>query len=371
MPSQPSSAVERFGRPLVFDGTFQQGRPSCQSAFDQALEAGSAEEFFDALDSAKLWGGPWADQVSRMSIDLRALRLAEDLRSTIDYPAGILDGQMFADHALELLRWLHDHGAPEAAQCVAELIAVFPRGRPIVHAERRENFLSSFASENPDRFDEIANKYARIVEHLVAPFRTLLQIRGSELAVECEHLRTEFAEPMPRTLEEIVGIPDDLEFRTALVRWLDAPAGSPTLGFDRQPEVGRMLWVLEALAVSAEVDGMTHFLNSAGVGESFGKLAGWAKKVGATNTREYANAAAAQLKRLNGGKLPSMKDGPRQTAIRRLEEKDEASGGRGLFDALDEEYGQLVSAELAAKIRAYITEHRGDVERSILENASR
>lgn len=147
-----------------------------------------------------------------------------------------------------------------------------------------------------------------------------------------------------------------------MARWLDAPKGRPKLGFDKQPDSGRMLWVLGALSKSASVSGMVHFLHSYGIGRYFPKLAGWARTIGATATVEYAKAASTELKRLNGGKLPPMADQPRIAVIHELEEQDEAAGGRGLFVELDEEYGVLVVAELAKKLRAYVKAYLNEIE---------
>ena len=371
MPNESQSPLDRFGRALVIDGTFPNGRPSCQSALDSALEAQDAERFFAAFGTEKLWGGPWAEQLSQMSDDLRALRLSDLLVFSVSFPAGLLEGQEFSEYAVGLKAWLDKHGAVKAARYVGELLAIFPRGRPITDAERRAAFLSTFEADQPDRLDEIGGRYSDIGADLVSPLRTMIQKRGAELAQECEQLRKKFAEAMPLPLTEIVQIADDRAFRRALVRWFDAPTGRPALGFDRQPAVGRMLWVLEAFATSVEVDGMTHFLNSAGVGAFFGKLEGWAKTIEASTTREYVKGATAHLKQLNAGKLPPMKDSSREAAIKRLESRDRDAGGRGLFEALDEEYGQLVIAELSRKIRDYVGRNRGEIEHVVLENAAK
>ncbi len=107
---------------------------------------------------------------------------------------------------------------------------------------------------------------------------------------------------------------------------------------------------------------MVHFLHSFGVDRYFPKLGGWAKTIGATTTVAYVKAASAELKRLNGGKLPPMGDQPRIAVIHELEQQDEAAGGRGLFVELDEEYGVLVVAELAMQLRSYVKAHLKDVE---------
>ncbi len=107
---------------------------------------------------------------------------------------------------------------------------------------------------------------------------------------------------------------------------------------------------------------MVHFLHSFGVGRYFPKLGGWAKTIGATTTVAYVKATSAELKRLNGGKLPPMADPPRIAVIHELEQQDEAAGGRGLFVELDEEYGALVVAELAKKLRAYVKSHLKAIE---------
>jgi hypothetical protein len=215
-----------YGRPLVIDGTFPKGRPSCRSAFDDALAASDADGFFAALDSAGLWGGPWAEQVARMSTELRVLRLGDLLQSSIDFPAGIVEEQMFAEHGPELKAWLDEHDAPTPARCVQALLKVFPRGKPITDADRRADYLSSFEQDHPDRLAEIGSRYGGIGEKLAVALRELLKSRGAKLAEECEALRAEFAEAMPLTLDEILQITDDVEFRRALVLWLNAPGST-------------------------------------------------------------------------------------------------------------------------------------------------
>ena len=311
-----------------------------------------------------MWGGPWAEQLSQMSADLRALRLGDLLFFSVSFPIELLEWQEFSEYAAELKAWLDNHGAVKSARYVAELLAIFPRGRPITDTELRADFLSTVEADEPDRLGEIGSRYSDIGADLVSPLRTMIQRRGGELALECEQLRKKFAEAMPLTLTEIVQIADDHAFRRALVQWLDAPTGRPALGFDRQPD-------LEAFATSVEVDGITHFLYGAGVGAFFGKLEGWAKTIEASRTREYVRAATAHLKQLNGGKLPPMKDSAREAAIERLESEDRDAGGRGLFEALDEEYGQLVTAELSRKIRDYVGSKSGEIEQVVLENAAR
>lgn len=344
---------------------------ACQSAFDDALAAPDADGFFKALDNARLWGGPWAEQLAHMPDGLRILRLSDLLQWSIKYPVELLEWQMFAEYGLELRRWLTEHGATEAARCVNDLLEVFPGGEPIVDAERRAEYLSEFESEHPHRYDEIASEYKTIAENLLPPLRSMLREQGPVLARSCDALRAEFAEPLPLTLSEIVAIPDQTEFRKALVQWLDAPTGKPAIGFDRQPEIGKRLWVLEALLTSVEVDGIGHFLSSAGVGASFGKLPAWTVGIDAPITKQYVTAAASRLKELNGGRLPPMKDGARQAAIRRLEARDEATGSRGPFEAVDEQFAQIASVELATKVRLYVETHRADIEREVLENAAR
>ena len=108
-----------------------------------------------------------------------------------------------------------------------------------------------------------------------------------------------------------------------------------------------------------------HFLYSVGIGRYFPKLATWAKKIGAPTTVAYAKAASAELKALNGGTLPSMGDARRIATMHALEEHDEAAGGRGLFDGLDQEYRVLVTAELTQTLRAYVREHVEEIEREL------
>jgi hypothetical protein len=371
VPNKTQPPLDRFGRTLVIDGTFPKGRPRCLSVFESALETRDAQSFFAAFSTEKLWGGPWAEHLAQMSEGLRMLRLGDLLFFSVSYPAGLVEEQAFAEYAVELKDWLDEHGAAQSAQYVGELLGIFPRGRPIADAELRADFLSKFEADQPDRLDEIGGRYSDVGIDRVSPLRTLLEKRGGKLAQECERLRGKFAEAMPLALGEIVQISDDQAFSRALVKWLDAPTGHPALGFDRQPELGRMLWVLEALATSVGVDGMTHFLNSAGVGAFFGKLEGWAKTIGASTTREYVRAATAHLKQLNGGKLPPMKDPARQAAIERLESRDRDAGGRGLLEALDSEFGQLVTAELPKKMRDYVRRNRAEIEQVVLDNAAK
>ena len=133
----------------------------------------------------------------------------------------------------------------------------------------RARVIASYRAEQPDGLKEIGNRYLDIADDLVGPMRQLLRQHGEALAREAEHLRAEFAPPAPLTLNESIAIADDLECNSALVTWLDAPGGKPRIGFDRQPDTGRTLWVLAALMISTGVDGMTHFLNSSGIGKYF------------------------------------------------------------------------------------------------------
>jgi hypothetical protein len=362
---------DQFGRPLVIDGTFPRGRLSCQSAFQLALGASDAHEFFAALDDeAKLWGGPWADELSRMSPDLRTLRLSDLLPTSVTYPASFAEDQAIADYGAELERWLRVHGASRAAAYVAELLALYPDSTPMSDPDERANHLSEFEAQHPDAFQEIGGRYLDIADDLVGPLKTLLREHGDEMARTGEALRAECAPPARRTLAEIMTVTDDVEFTGDLVEWLDAPGDGPKLGFDRQPKVGRMLWVLAALVISTEADGMTHFLNSAGIGQYFPKLQAWCKLIDAPATLAYVKRATAQLKRLNGGRLPQMGDAVRLRTIRVLEANDEASGGTGLFEVQDAEYRDVVMEELPRRIRAFVTMNRAAVEGEILEHAA-
>ena len=171
------------------------------------------------------------------------------------------------------------------------------------------------------------------------------------------------------SLSAILSNRDDLSFVSELVTWLDAPKGKPSLGFDRQPPVGRMLWVLAALAMSVESDGMTHFLLSAGVGEHFLEVPNWARTIGASETAHYGEQAVARLASLNGGTLPSMEDAERRAAIRRLEREDAAEGGEGLFEGLDEEYRDVVVEELPARLRAFVASNADEIQRVLMQAA--
>jgi hypothetical protein len=120
-----------------------------------------------------------------------------------------------------------------------------------------------------------------------------------------------------------------------------------------------------ALVTSTGVDGMTHVLNSAGIGPYFPRLQAWRKLIDAPVTLAYAKQAWAQLKRLNGGKLPPMGDTARLRAIRMLEASDGASGGAGLFEDQNAEYRDAVMEDLHRQIRAYVMANRAAIEREV------
>jgi len=132
---------------------------ACQSAFDDALAAPDADGFFKALENAKLWAGPWADQLARMPKGLRILRGSDILRWSIEYPVELVEAQMFADYGVELREWLTEHGATKAARCVNALLEVFPDGQPIADAERRAEYLAELEIEHTQRYDEITSEY--------------------------------------------------------------------------------------------------------------------------------------------------------------------------------------------------------------------
>lgn len=355
-----------FDRPLFFDGTFPAGRLACPSVIDAALQTTDATAFLAAFGHGKFWGGPWGSELDAMSRDARMLRMSDWLLWTRKHPDSFVRHDWLARYGRDFERWLHEFGAIDTARYVREMLDLYPDGVPFPTEIERGKHLQALAKANPEIWKELRARYPGIENELAATLRLLLEKRGRAIGADCDALRARFAEPMPRTLQEIADTPStDAEFSDALITWLDAPKGRPALGFDDQPATGRILWVLDALNTSLVVSGMSHFLYSVGIGRYFPKLAIWAKKVGAPTTVAYAKAASAELEALNGGTLPSMVDAKRIATMHELEEHDEAAGGRGLFDALDQEYRVLVTAELSQRLRAYVREHVEDIEHEL------
>lgn len=366
--SSPAPAADAFGRPLFVDGTYPKGRPVCASVFDLALATSDDSAFLGALlEDNGLLGGPWGDEMEAMSRDVRMLRLTDVQRFEMRRPLDFARHEWFAAYAVDYARWLEEIGARENAVYVRELLALYPGRVPFAEERERDAHRKTLEAANPGLTAEIRARYPSLDRDLAAALRRLLQERGPAIARDCDEVRTRFAVPMPPTLGEILDAPSsDADFAQALLAWLDAPQGNPPLGFDDQPEVGRMLWVLESLVTSLRVSGLEHFLLSHGVGRYFPKLGAWAKAVGAETTVAYAKAATARLKALSGGKLPPMGDAKRIEAIGALERQDEAAGGKGLFFELDEQYATLVAPELEQRVRAYVRAHRDDIERELL-----
>lgn len=363
--------IDAFGRPLFVDGSFPKGRPVCASVFELALATTDAATFFEALEDNGLFGGPWGSEVDAMTQDVRMLWMVDWQRFKAKRPLDLAHDKWFAAYATDYAKWLEDLGARENAAYVRELLALYPGSVPFAEERARDAHRKALEAANPALTAEIRARYPSLDRDLAAALRRLLQERGPAIARDCDEMRTRFAEPMPPTLGEILDArSSDADFAEALLAWLDAPQGNPPLGFDDQPEVGRMLWVLESLVTSLRVSGLEHLLLSHGVGRYFPKLGAWAKTVGAETTVAYAKAATARLKELSGGKLPPMGDAKRIEAIRALERADEAAGGKGLFVALDEEYATLVAPELEQRVRAYVRAHKDAIERELLTAAA-
>jgi hypothetical protein len=366
----PGFVLDGFGRPLFVDGSFPKGRLSCASVIDTALATADTPAFLAALSGNLLFGGAWATDVSQMSRDVRMLYFVEWILWARKYPRSVVEFRQLVPYSADLERWLDEHAMVHTARYVRELFALYPNSIPIEDELARGKHLTAHEKANPTIWKDFRDRYPMLEDELGRQLRIWLERDGGRVGAEADAVRTRLAEPMPRSLPEIVAATaTDDEFLEALLAWLDAPLGRPALGFDRQPATGLMLWTLYGLHASMAVDGTTHFLLSYGVGKGFSKLAGWAKKIGATTTVAYAKDASAELKRLNGGKLPPMGDANRIKAIRALERADEANGGAGLFLKIDESYGPSVAAELPARIRAYVTTHLAEIERELLDAA--
>lgn len=358
--------IDSFGRLLIVDGTYPAGRLACESVFETALATTNSTAFSESFENGDLWGGPWSDEVDAMPRDLRMLHLTDWLLYTRKRPRSLAVHRWFVAVAHEYNKWLKEIGASDSSRYVGELVELYPNAVPFEDEQERDRHMTTAENENPEIWRDLRARFPALEDELAASIRPMLKSRGAAICRECEALRARFAAPMPRTLRDIVETPStDAEFSDALTGWLDAPMGQPALGFEDQPEMGRMLWVLDALNTSLVVSGMSHFLYSVRIGRYFPKLAIWAKRVGAPTTVAYAKAASAELKALNGGTLPSMVDAKRIATMHELEEHDEAAGGRGLFDALDQEYRVLVTAELSQRLRAYVREHVEDIEREL------
>lgn len=163
------------------------------------------------------------------------------------------------------------------------------------------------------------------------------------------------------SLADIVEITADdphragVQFEYELIHWLNEPPGrGEKVNFERQPEVGRMLWVLFALATSLEVSGMFHFLNSHGINRHFYHVKKWAKAAGATTTARYM-AKAEKL--IPDGPLPVDDEAAFYERVEDLDLNEE-----DLFLALDREYRDVVVEEIATCLREYVRTHQKEIE---------
>ncbi len=147
----------------------------------------------------------------------------------------------------------------------------------------------------------------------------------------------------------------DAKFLDALIDWLDEPPGRGKIGFKRQPEIGRMLWVLSALHGSIAVSGLAHFLETHLIGGYFNEAQDWARQLGAGQTAIYLATAARAGP---SGQVPRT-DKERITLIKKL--SLQAPGGDPFLE-IDREYRDAVLNELPDRLRAFIRTHHSDVE---------
>ena len=156
------------------------------------------------------------------------------------------------------------------------------------------------------------------------------------------------------------------DISSALVDWLHTGSPLGRLQFDQQPPLGKALWTLNALSVDLLADGTVHFLRS--MGTEARRLADYARMIGASVTEEYATAMVAELKRLNGRRLPPETQGSMGELMDRLEDRDMRAGGTGLFESLDERYVAAVAAEIDAVLPVFAREHVDDIVREFAQH---
>src|SRR5207249_8833002 len=125
----------------------------------------------------------------------------------------------------------------------------------------------------------------------------------------------------------------------ALVHWLNEPPGrGEVVGFERQPEVGRMLWVLKALHTSLAVSGLRQFLETGMIGRHLYDAERWARQLGAMRTAVYLTRAAALSP---SGRIP-VQDEERFAFLESLE-----GTNANPFSRIDQEYRDAVLDGLA------------------------
>jgi hypothetical protein len=262
--------TDQFGRPLIIDGTYPTGRLACASVIDLAIATTDAASFFAAFEDGEFWGGPWSDEVDAMPRDVRMMHMSDWLLWLRKRPRSLAVHRWFVVVGRDFERWLREIGAFDTERYVRELFDLYPNGVPFETEVERDRQMTAVEKINPDIWRQLRARYPSLEDELAARIRLLLEKRGKTIAEACEALRTRFGEPIPLTLTEIVEASStDAEFSAALSHWLNAPKGRPELGFDKQPDIGRMLWVLDALARSVFVSGMAHFLHSYGIGRYF------------------------------------------------------------------------------------------------------
>ena len=162
------------------------------------------------------------------------------------------------------------------------------------------------------------------------------------------------------SLGEIVAMTDtnrhrgDAQFLDALVHWLNEPPGrGEVVGFERQPEVGRMLWVLKALHTSLAVSGLRHFLETGMIGRHLYDAERWARQLGAMRTAVYLTRAAALGP---SGRIP-VQDEERFAFLESLE-----GTNANPFSRIDQEYRDAVLDEVADSVRSFVRDHSSEIE---------
>lgn len=365
--------VDKFGRPLFKDGDYPDGRMACASVIDLALAAPPSDDFYEIFVTYRFFSGAWGSALDQMSRDVRMLVMTAHFlwlwrKSWVD---SVLRDEYFINHMAEWQMWFDQLGATRTACMVRDLMSLYPNKQPpVTPLERGLYIRDQIEARNPDVWKEICARYPALDRELAPLLRRVLQERGAAIGHDADKLRATLAAPLPLPLAEIVATSSDIDFEDALIGWLDAPRGNPALGFDHQPPTGTMLWVLCGLHTSVAVTGMTHFLKSWGVGCHLTRLSAWSKRIGATTTAAYARAASAELKRLNGGRLPSMADSRRIPALEQLEDEDQASGGTGLFDTIDDAFRDSMLKEFGPRLRAYVTANVASIEAEQLAAAA-